>query len=79
MTRVFRSPVCRPASFRHLQLADFGTCVKIPKSGKISSKFAVGTPDYISPEVLESQGGGTYNQTCDFWALGVTLYEMICG
>eukprot|EP00117_Sycon_ciliatum_P005950 scpid82562/ scgid3663/ Rho-associated protein kinase 1; Rho-associated, coiled-coil-containing protein kinase 1; Rho-associated, coiled-coil-containing protein kinase I; p160 ROCK-1 len=35
----------------HLKLADFGTSVKMGKDGKVHAESAVGTPDYISPEV----------------------------
>ncbi len=40
----------------------------------------VGTPNYIAPEVLQSkQGHGGYTQACDWWSVGVILYEMIVG
>ena len=35
----------------HMKLADFGTCMKVDEDGLIRSSTAVGTPDYISPEV----------------------------
>ena len=35
----------------HMKLADFGTCMKVDDDGLIRSSTAVGTPDYISPEV----------------------------
>uniref|UniRef100_A0A669AWD4 Rho-associated protein kinase 1 n=1 Tax=Oreochromis niloticus TaxID=8128 RepID=A0A669AWD4_ORENI len=38
----------------HLKLADFGTCMKMNKDGMVRCDTAVGTPDYISPEVLKS-------------------------
>lgn len=36
----------------HIRLADFGSCLKLQEDGLVHSNVAVGTPDYISPEIL---------------------------
>ncbi|XP_073789537.1 rho-associated protein kinase 2-like isoform X2 [Danio rerio] len=64
----------------HFKLADFGTCTKMDSTGMVSCDAAVGTPDYISPEVLMSQGGtGYYGRECDWWSVGVFIYELLVG
>ncbi len=42
----------------HIRLADFGSCLKMDSKGKVACTTAVGTPDYISPEILTVSGCG---------------------
>jgi protein kinase A len=36
----------------------------------------VGTPNYVAPEIIKHAG---HNRSVDYWALGVTVYEMVTG
>jgi len=43
---------------------------------KILAYSTVGTPDYIAPEVFMQEG---YGGECDWWSVGVIMFEMLCG
>ena len=55
-------------------LADFGISKVIQKGQKTSS--FVGTPEYVSPEIITQRG---HDKSTDIWCFGVLLYEMAIG
>lgn len=55
-----------------VKIGDFGIS-KILESTKENVKTLVGTPWYLSPEIIENQW---YNLKSDIYALGVVLYEL---
>ena len=55
-----------------LKMIDFGTA-------KILTDYTntvIGTPHYISPEILQGKG---YSLSCDFWSVGVCMFEIFYG
>ena len=53
----------------HICMTDFGMAKQV-KEGEMTNSF-VGTPEYLSPEMVDQTG---HNATADWWALGALMY-----
>ncbi|KAG7465249.1 hypothetical protein MATL_G00174380 [Megalops atlanticus] len=63
-----------PDPFPQVKLCDFGFARIIGE--KSFRRTVVGTPAYLAPEVISSNG---YNRSLDMWAVGVVLYVSLSG
>lgn len=55
-----------------IKLGDFGIA-RVLSNTKSRAKTVVGTPYYLSPEIIKGEG---YSFKSDIWSLGVLLYEI---
>lgn len=55
-----------------LKLIDFGIATIFSSDQPLTDK--VGTLCYMSPEVIK----GSYDERCDVWSIGVTMYYLLC-
>jgi serine/threonine protein kinase len=60
----------------HIKLADFGLAKENITEATAGAHSLCGTPEYLSPEVLDRQGHGT---AVDWWNLGMVTFEMLTG
>jgi calcium-dependent protein kinase len=56
-----------------VKLIDFGLSNRFNTGNQMKS--VVGTPHFIAPEVL----AGQYDDKCDIWSLGVSMYSLLTG
>ncbi|CAD8086198.1 unnamed protein product [Paramecium primaurelia] len=59
----------------YIKLIDMGTA-KVLKSKASKTYTVVGTPHYMSPDILKGKG---YSFSTDLWSLGICFYELMCG
>lgn len=55
-------------------LVDFGFAKHVAEGDKTFT--FCGTPNYVAPEIIKLSG---HDRNVDYWALGVVIYEMVCG
>ncbi|RVE50300.1 hypothetical protein evm_005135 [Chilo suppressalis] len=76
----------------HVKLADFGSCARLSEGGGGCSSLAVGTADYVAPELLAAADCARRHTVCqqycraivtnaitacDYWSLGVVAFELV--
>ena len=59
----------------YIKFFDFGTVKEVNNNNNRTKTF-IGTISYMAPEIFTGQG---YSFPIDIWALGIMMYEFLCG
>jgi serine/threonine-protein kinase len=65
-----------PVDGSPVRLADFGIARRVPWAGPDADRATHATPEYVAPEVV---AGEPPLPAVDVYALGIVLYELLCG
>jgi calcium/calmodulin-dependent protein kinase I len=70
----------KDANSHVVKVTDFGLAkFQSARDAENSLMTRVGTPGFVSPEMLNTAKGNAYTSAVDLWALGVILYILLCG
>lgn len=64
-----------------IRIIDFGLAMSFDVNGSPQANSLDGTPEYFSPELCRVAKGQCeyYGESCDVWAMGVVMYELLTG
>src|SRR5437764_1475976 len=65
-----------PVDGSPVRLTDFGVARPVPADGADAVRATHATPEYVSPEII---AGRAPRAAADVYALGIVLYELLCG
>ncbi|PLW49485.1 hypothetical protein PCASD_01949 [Puccinia coronata f. sp. avenae] len=73
----FENPKTHP--FPRCKIVDFGVSESFAKPGDDRMHKSAGSPAFLAPEVCLGIGEGVHGRIIDIWAMGITLYALVCG
>jgi len=69
--QIIPNPLCK--------IVDFGVSESFAKPGDDRMHKSAGSPAFLAPEVCMGIGEGVHGRITDIWAMGITLYALVCG